>query len=206
MNPNIIHVEFNNDEIIKKVLTNTIKMLTERGHLSSDKLKDNIVKITNIQSDDFTYTVQLDNPINKLKKVIIRIIQQTITSISKTSGVVSDFLTSNKDTYKILIVKSINTKSRQMVSNYYQNSEIFLESELMINLIDHELIPKIYVLSDSDKETFFAKHMCKKKNMPKISRNDPLSRYYNLRPRDIVRIIRPSETSGYVASYRLITV
>ena len=38
----------------------------------------------------------------------------------------------------------------------------------------------------------------------KILRSDPISKYYALRKGDIVRIIRPSPTSGEAIDYRIV--
>ena len=44
----------------------------------------------------------------------------------------------------------------------------------------------------------------KKVEMPKMFSTDPVARYYNLKENDIIRIIRPSITSGYTVFYRII--
>lgn len=204
MQGSILHVEMNNEEILKRILTNSIKMITERGFLKVENLNNNIDKILKIQSDDFTYKMPLDKPLNKFDELIIKYIPQQVTTINKSAGSITDFLSSYKTSYKLVIVKGINTKSRQHIQSNYSDSEVFLVSELMINLVDHDLIPKVEILSVQDRDAFCQKHMCKKRNIPKMSAADPLSRYYNLKPNDIIRVIRPSETSGFVPSYRLI--
>ena len=202
----IFQLEKNNEDIRKTVLTNVIKIFTERKLLKRENLEDNIKKLTSTHSDDYTYVLNMENYKNESdKKCIIKIFNQKITAISKQSGI-SDFLIKFKDTPKLIIVKSISTKASQHVINNYPKTEIFLESYLMINLIENILVPKYEILDpDSDDfKNFFEQYQCKKRQIPKMYTTDPVGKYYNLKKFDLVRIIRPSETSGESPFYRLL--
>jgi len=126
----------NKSDITITVLTNIIKMLTERGLLNKSDLNKNIKDITSKHPDDLVYKIK--NKDNKLTTALLY--PYKVTSVTKTSAV-NDFLNAYKNEHKIIIVKDINKKSRQHIINNYSNSEIFLEEILMINLIDHELVP-----------------------------------------------------------------
>jgi len=181
-------------------------MLTERKLLKKDNLDQNIKKIININSDDYSYIVNLDKfTDNSDKFLAIEIIHQKITAISKQSGI-SDFLYKYKDNPKIVIVKNISTKAHQYVINNFIKAEIFLEHELLINLIDHDYVPKYKILErESDEYKKYSEIFhCKKRNVPKILISDPIARYYNLKKNDIIRIKRPSETSGFSSFYRIV--
>ena len=82
--------------------------------------------------------------------------------------------------------------------------------EMMINLIDLHIIPEHKLLSDEEKEIYMQsyQHSHTKNNfkgMSKMFVTDPVARYYNMQVGDIVKIIRPSITSGYSVFYRRIT-
>ena len=98
------------------------------------------------------------------------------------------------------------TNDKEMLINALQkgNSEIFTEEEMMINLVDYVLVPKHEVLDAEKSKTFYTDFKCKKRNMPKIFTGDPVARYFNMKPNDIVRITRPSDTAGSYISYRLV--
>jgi DNA-directed RNA polymerase subunit H (RpoH/RPB5) len=198
----IFQIEKNNEDIRKNVLTNIIKMLTERKLLNQADLEENINKLVNTQSDDHSYIINVNHPD---KYYAIKIMHQKITAISKQSGI-SDFLNKYKDNPKIVVVKGINTKAQQYIMNNYTKTEVFLDYELMINLVDHILVPRYEVLdTESDefinfRETFH----CKKRNIPKLLHTDQAARYYNLKPGNIVRVIRVSETTAYAPFYRLV--
>jgi len=199
--PQLIPVEVNSEYIKNTVLTNTIKMLTERKILLKENKEKNIKKIINTQSDDLIYKVDFEN--EDKKYVIIKILNQKITAINKTSPI-GEFLHQYKNDNKLVIVKSISNKTKQLVINTYPNTEVFLEKELMMNLIEHIYVPLHEILSNEESLQIIETYNTRKRDMPKILTNDPVARYYNMQPGQICRILRPSETSGFVPYYRLV--
>ena len=203
---NIFQVEKNNDDIRKTILTNIIKMLTERKLLNYESLDKNIKNLQETGTDDYSYMLTVENNKNDdEKKIAIKIFNQKISGISKQSGI-SDFLNKYKDIPKIIIVKSINTKSLLHVANNYPRTEIFLENQLMVNLVDNVLVSKYELLEreTDDYKNFCEEYKCKKRNIPKLHIYDPTAKYYGLKKGDIVRVIRPSETSGKSPFYRIV--
>lgn len=201
---NLYQIEKSNDDIRKTILTNIIKMLTERKLLKKENLDINIENILKVKSDNLVYIVPLDKYVDEnSKNFAIKIVFQKITAINKSFGI-SDFLVEYKMNPKLIVVKDISKKAQQHILNNYENTEIFLEKELMINIIDHVLVPKHELLSQDEVQLFFEKYNVKKRNIPRILSTDPIARYYNMKPGDICRIIRPSEKSGYVPTYRIV--
>ncbi len=201
---NLYQVEKNATDIKNTVLTNIVKMLTERGHLKKDSLSANIDGIINAEPVDNVYKIKTDKGDGDNEKMFyIRILPQKITAVNKASGIL-DFLTAHKGNKMLIIVKSMGKKAHQYIANNFPNAEIFLEEDLMINLIDHALVPKHELLEQEEEEQFYEKFNCKKRNLPRLFSTDPVARYYNMKPGHICRITRPSETSGYVVTYRLV--
>jgi DNA-directed RNA polymerase subunit H (RpoH/RPB5) len=202
----IFQLEKNIEDIRKTVLTNIIKMFVERKLINPENEQTEIDSVTTNPTDDNIYIINIDNYTDEIDKTyIVKLLNQKISGLSKQSNV-SEFLNKYQGRQKLLVIKSITPKLSSQIKNNYVKSEVFVENELMINLIENILIPKYEILfpeSEQYKE-FYDQYQCKKRNIPKLYIDDPMAKYYNLKKGDIVRVIRPSETTAESPFYRLV--
>ena len=71
-----------------------------------------------------------------------------------------------------------------------------------IDLTKHVLIPKHTKLSDKEKQELFEKYGVSIKELPKISKDDPAIASLDIKPSDVIKIIRKSPISGESVFYR----
>ncbi|BGP10212.1 DNA-directed RNA polymerases II 24 kDa polypeptide (RNA polymerase II subunit 5) [Rhodotorula toruloides] len=117
-----------------------------------------------------------------------------------------DILESQKIPRGILIYKTSMTPSANKVITAMAQQftiEAFQESELLVNITHHVLVPKHEVLKPEDKKLLLQKYRLKDTQLPRIQLHDPVARYYGLKRGQVVKITRPSETAGRYVSYRL---
>ena len=213
LNPELIPVKKDRETILKDVLTNIKNMLTERGLIDNknpDKYIDDIKKTgsddvyifkltTNIKSDseDKEYIKKFNG-----STVAVKIIHQKVQGIAK-MPIIKDFIAQNATIHKIFVFDSISDKAKANLSDL-PNIEVFNESFLMMNLIDHIDSPKYELLTEEQEKEVLESYMLKKKEMMKILTTDPVVSYFNLKRGNIIRIIRCSEQSGKNVAYRIV--
>ena len=194
--PKLFPIEMSTEKKRKTLLTNIIKMLMNRDKIDRLKVETSIDKII----PPLSYLDEYDIPTNT-GIVKVKLFPHKITTISKNTDVYT-FMKKNEAFQVIVVVSEYSTKRVQKDIQMFKNAEIFLQDELMINIVDHEIVPLHRKLNDEEKEEF--KQRYKVKKIPRMLFNDPVARYYNAKVGDICKITRASELSGEVITYRYV--
>ena len=169
----------------EKILFNLVKMLEERKFLNKKNNKKNNKLLLNQDNNEKTFKIKSDY--SDIYYYIMFIFTK-LTTIKKIDGI-DTFINMSKNNNRLFIVKTINLKTYKQFINF-NDSEVFYDHELLINLIDHELQPKFEILSPSESQNFLSSYNTKKSEIAKILSIDPIVRYYNLKDNQIIRIIR----------------
>lgn len=107
---------------------------------------------------------------------------------------------------KLVIFKErINNLNVRNLRETGVSMEIFMLKELLYNVSKNELVPKHEVISNpNDIAAVMAMYDIKfKTNLPVILRTDPMARYLDIKPGELVRITRTSMSAGESVSYRV---
>ena len=183
--------------MIDTILENVVKMLTERKLLAPDKFNENYNKLLKQKNDERIFKIKSNF---SEEEIHIMLINGKISSIKKIQGIDAFLVNANKNK-KIFIGNGISQKAfKQFID--IDNSEVFFEYEFLMNIIDHELQPKFELLNNEEKEIKLREYDLTLSNIPRMLKTDAIARYYNAKPGDIFRIIRPSAYSGLGFSYR----
>lgn len=186
-------LQMNLSEKKLEILKNTLSMLKNRKTIGSTEKEKYL--------NQFEKSVKA-NDIFELKneKIRINIISSKINSINKGSPL-EDFLLEDTNFHKIIIVPNLTKKIvKQIRSTSHYNAEIFNEYELLEDISKKVFVPKHILLSDEEKEQILKTYQYSE--LSKIFDTDMMARYYQMKPDDIVKIIRPSINSGQCIFYR----
>lgn len=116
-----------------------------------------------------------------------------------------------KTTFPQLILvfnQKINNSILKLIKQYKIKYEIqiFFKHELVIDKINHVLVPK-HILIDDEEEINLILNKFKLnsiKKLPFILKSDPIVKYYNAKVGNIFKIVRNSITSGEYITYRCV--
>ena len=81
--------------------------------------------------------------------------------------------------------------------------ETFSDSDLLVDITEHELVPEHVVLTEREKQLVLNRYKLKENQLPKIQQADAVARYLGLQKSQVVKITRPSETAGRYVTYRV---
>jgi DNA-directed RNA polymerase subunit H (RpoH/RPB5) len=189
-------------EKYKTIIDNTLVMLGNRIFIDKSGQKQSLLipseaakKIDD--KGDGTILIKANNA----DIYAIKIVFQRITSTGKQS-IISDFFKEYSQYKKIIIARDFNNK----ISDYMvkHRTQIFKESALLSNLIDYRDQPKFELLSPTEMDQFKLEYNATDYTTKKMLKTDPIAKYYALHKGEIIRIIRPSPTSGEAIDYRII--
>lgn len=189
-------------EKYKIIIENTLIMLSNRIYIDESNKKQPLINVDEAlnkidERGDNTVVIRANNG----DMYAIKVVFQKITSTGKNS-IVSDFFKDYAAHKKIIITEDFNNKIFDYMIKH--RTQIFRQADFLSNLIDYRDQPKFELLSPMEMELFKREYNVTDYTCKKMTKYDPIAKYYNLRKGDIIRIIRPSPTSGEAIDYRII--
>lgn len=186
------------------------KMLRNRGYnvseaemnLSFEDFK-NMIGFPNISEDLLTVLVELESDTeNKLMVFFPEEPRIGLKNIKKCSEKMQSASSPNAI---IVAREAITPIAKNSLATFLPTFRIetFNEAELLIDITEHELVPKHQVLSDDEKKELLKRYKLIESQLPRIQLEDPIARYYGLRRGQVCKIERHSETSGRYITYRV---
>ena len=112
------------------------------------------------------------------------------------------------DELLIITNDKINDTLRELLSNIYKNDNKFVSvlnlNDCLFNILAHEMVPPHRVLFQDEKDMIYKKYyITSDKELPEISRFDPVALAMGIRPGELVEITRSSPTAITTKYYRL---
>ena len=108
----------------------------------------------------------------------------------------------------IITKELLNDTIKRVVKDVFREDNIHITvrsiKTMQHNILNHSIVPKHTVLSDTDKEKIFKKYnIGGDDKVPEISQFDPVAIIIGLRPGQICEITRPNKTSLDFIYYRI---
>ena len=185
------------------------KMMEDRGYSKNDN--------SNLKYDEFIAKLNIDKKMYGIfAKVdpadpdnIIRTYYEYIPNPKINMENIKDFFELMKESKVnsgiILLSGKLSQQAKQKLSeiNTQLQVEMFSLNELVVNITEHELVPKHILLTPEEKKKLLERYRIKDSQLPKILSTDPVARYLGLTRGQVVKIVRVSETAGRYITYRI---
>ena len=188
----------NKDHIITSFGT-ILEMLQDRGIDIGDVTKHHLSDV--LGSDPYRQVVEI--VVNKVK--IIYYTPAKLKTADVRSILEEDMQSEKTYDLHILVLNENPTQNNmKALHDLTVNLEIHLLKRLQFNITKHSLVPKHEVIRDK-KLIDDIVEMYKLKNkyqLPLILKNDPIAKYYGMKPGEVVKITRVSESAGQYVAYR----
>ena len=116
-------------------------------------------------------------------------------------------LNKKTDTLIIIIKQEINQTLMNILNEFWDKNKVFVIiftlERLLFNILQHQYVPKHTILNKDEKAELLKKfNINNVKQLPDISRFDPVAQAIGMRPGDVCCIERPSKTAIISKYYR----
>jgi DNA-directed RNA polymerase I, II, and III subunit RPABC1 len=152
-----------------------------------DKFATDDVKYLFSQVDEEWQKHEMDHSKDQLSAILV--IYKTMTSFAK------KFLVSENQ-------KRNQGSAADSVAHMRLDVSVFFEPELVVNVTQHEAVPRHRLLPAKEKKALLSRFKVTEDQLPRIPLMDPVAKYLGLRRGDVVEIERESETAGRYITYR----
>ena len=100
----------------------------------------------------------------------------------------------------ILVSHGLTPLASRELTHHMVHMEPFLFRELVVNILEHKLVPKHEPLEGAERKAFMQKYRLE--DLPLILHTDPVVRFLGLKDGDVVKITRPDFVAGLYVTYR----
>lgn len=196
-----------------------IQMLHDRGYVLDDDERQGIYDedITfdvfqtlhdNFRPDQLNFILESSDPETSRVSVRFDILDNKVSG--KVLTTIVGRMKEESVKHVIIIVKdgSVTSAIAKSIERLRYDSHIkieyFEQKEVLINITQHDLVPKHEPLTPDEKEELLNRYKINESQLPKILKMDPVVRYFGVDPGTVMKITRRSETAGRYVTYRLV--
>lgn len=190
------------EDTIINVRNTVLEMLEERG-FDEEQLNKNIGKkyLIDLISRFERGVPSLDIFVNSPRKAYVHFMKDISQNVKDYGGLNNLYLTisesnkmsNNDDIIFVILDEEVNDEKLYTVEDMYDNVTVFHYKKLLYNITKHRLVPKHEKLSNREKIKIKGELMIDNFNkLPVMLKSDPVSRFYNYRKNDVIKITRPS--------------
>jgi DNA-directed RNA polymerase I, II, and III subunit RPABC1 len=200
-------MDFQDKKNLFKVRQTLLEMIEDRGYYIPENIKITLEEFI-ILYNNKNLDIFIDSEHNN-KKIYIHF-HNEVKNFSKSDlktlmqKIIGQYEDQDINLILLLREKENSAVSKELSKEAYKNVEIFLKKNMIFNITHHVLVPKHIILTKEEEIELLEKYNTTRGKLPKISKTDPIAKYYGMKSDQICKIIRKSPEVGEYVYYRLV--
>ena len=200
-------MDFQDKNNLYKIRNTVLEMISDRGYIVPESeiltFEEFIIKNSNNNLD-----IYINDEFKKKQIYVYFHNEQKAFGKKDLLNLFQEKITKYKDEHINLIIllkdKENSSIAKELGKEIYKNVEIFVKKYMIFNYSRHVYVPKHIILSPEEEIEVLEKYNTTKGKFPKISKSDPIAKYYGMQTDQICKIIRKSPEVGEYIYYRLV--
>jgi len=197
---------FKDKKDLYKVRQTLLEMIEDRGYFVPDIEKITFEQFV-IKYDNKTLDIYIKN--DKNSKIFYIHFHNENKNFSKSDlkNIMQKIISTYDENINLILLlkeKENSAVSKELSKDMYKNVEIFLKKNMIFNVTKHIYVPKHILLNKEEELELLEKYNTTKGKLPKLSKTDPIAKYYGMKNDQICKIIRKSPEVGEYVYYRLV--
>jgi DNA-directed RNA polymerase subunit H (RpoH/RPB5) len=209
-NPNLINSIFKSRNVLIEQLNYMDYDTDDFAHFSISEVN---AKYTNNQLDMLLEKKKEDPETGKKKKIYVLYYLTKLIRPNNLHDFIEDLFTTDEvltkdDTLLIVSKDEVNDTLMAALKHIWETEGYFIVihniKRLQFNIQEHSMVPKHRIMSKEEVDKLMNKYnIADGKQLPEISRFDPVALSIYMRPGDVCEILRPSKSAILASYYRI---
>lgn len=209
-NPNLINSIFKSRNVLIEQLNYMDYDTDDFAHFSISEVN---AKYTNNQLDMLLEKKKEDPETGKKKKIYVLYYLTKLIRPNNLHDFIEDLFTTDEvltkdDTLLIVSKDEVNDTLMAALKHIWETEGYFIVisniKRLQFNIQQHSMVPKHRIMSKEEVDKLMNKYnIADGKQLPEISRFDPVALSIYMRPGDVCEILRPSKSAILASYYRI---
>jgi DNA-directed RNA polymerase subunit H (RpoH/RPB5) len=209
-NPNLINSIFKSRNVLIEQLNYMDYDTDDFAHFSISEVN---AKYTNNQLDMLLEKKKEDPETGKKKKIYVLYYLTKLIRPNNLHDFIEDLFTTDEvltkdDTLLIVSKDEVNDTLMAALKHIWETEGYFIVisniKRLQFNIQEHSMVPKHRIMGKEEVDALMNKYnIANGKQLPEISRFDPVALSIYMRPGDVCEILRPSKSAILASYYRI---
>ena len=185
-----------------QVLTTSLKLLNFRGF----QVSESDIKLVNTTSSS-SFEATWASPNGNTHRAVVISLHIDPVGIEQIRALIDRIHEEHWHLVLLILKSNLKSNLKDLIQQQCRSCvvQIFLEEELYFDVTRHVAVPTHRLLNSHElKSQVLSPFRCTIEQLPKLSADDIICRFYGFKKNDVIEISRPSESVGQCKEYKVV--